>query len=88
MAIDAFSGVLQAPDVTSRAAAGANDAIGTVSLAHVADALAYDVSSDDLEAEMATTMPAPPELRQTEMLGIPYEKLSGVMGTGVAGRST
>lgn len=87
-AIDAFSGVLQAPDVTSRVAASSTDSIDTVSLAHVADALAFDVSSDDLEAEMATTMPVPPELRQTEMLGIPYEKLSGVMGTGVAGRST
>ena len=50
-AIEAFSGVLEAPDVSAHLLSN-NDVTGAVTANDVAEALANDVSAEELEAEL------------------------------------
>ena len=54
-AIEAFSGVLEAPDVSMHLLSN-SEVTGAVTANDVADALANDVSAEELEAEMGTAV--------------------------------
>ena len=54
-AIEAFSGVLEAPDVSTHLLSN-SEVTGAVTANDVADALANDVSAEELEAEMGTAV--------------------------------
>lgn len=87
-AIAAFSGVPAPPDVGPGFVVGTGDVAAAVTTSHVADALASDVSSDDLEAETgAAMMPISPALRQTDAISPQLDRAANSLGSGVMGQS-
>ena len=65
-AIEAFSGVLEAPDVSTHLLSN-SDVTGAVTANDVADALANDVSAEDLEAELGMAVMGPEILFSTRL---------------------
>lgn len=87
-AIAAFTGVLEPPDVGSAMVGDTGDMGATVTTAQVADALASDVSIDDLDAEMGAAMiPISPELRQTDTVAAQLDRTGNGFGSGAIGQS-
>jgi len=80
--------VLEPPDVGSDVFGDFGGVAAAVTTSHVADALASDVSNDDLEAEMGSAMiPISPELRQTDAIAAQLDKAANAFGAGVTGQS-
>ena len=87
-AIAAFSGLLEPPDVAIGMLGKAPDIAGAVTTAHVSDALANDVSSDDFEHEIgAATMMVPPELRRVDIISGQAERAAYALGSSAVGQS-